>query len=133
MSFLKLVPLAIVLLIANAALAQQSTTPGDALVAKLKRPDPRVRDVAFSPDGKLLAAGYGFTDEGGITIWNVADQSEVVNLLIDTKQTAGIACIAFSNDGKLFAAGSDDGDVMVWTVGAWLPEQFCANEDQRKI
>ncbi len=119
MPFLKLFPLAIVLLIANAALAQQSTTPGDALVAKLKTPDRRVRDVAFSPDGKLLAAGYGFTDEGGITIWNVADQSVVVNLLIGTKQTAGISCIAFSNDGKLFAAGSDDGDVMVWTVGAW--------------
>ena len=38
MSFLKLVPLAIVLLIANVALAQQSTTIGDALVAKLKTP-----------------------------------------------------------------------------------------------
>lgn len=43
----------------------------------------------------------------------------MVNLLIGTKQTAGIATIAFSNDGKLFAAASDKGDVMVWTVGAW--------------
>ncbi len=119
MSFLKLIPLAIVLTLANVGLAQQPTTSGDALVAKLKTPDHRIRDVAFSPDGKLVAAGYGFSDEGGITIFNVLDQSVVVNLLIGTKQTAGIPCIAFSNDGKLFAAASDKGDVMVWTVGAW--------------
>ncbi|HET8783137.1 MAG TPA: hypothetical protein VFM63_12010, partial [Pyrinomonadaceae bacterium] len=111
--------LALLLMLANVGWAQHSTTSGDSLVAKLKTPDPRIRDVAFSPDGKLVAAGYGFTEEGGITIFNVLDQSVVVNLLIGTKQTAGIPTIAFSNDGKLFAAGTDKGDVIVWTVGAW--------------
>lgn len=112
-------PLAMLLVLATVGVAQQPVTSADALVAKLKTPDHRIRDVAFSPDGKLVAAGYGFSEEGGVTIFNVLDQSVVVNLLIGTKQAAGIPCVAFSNDGKLFAAASSNGDVMVWTVGAW--------------
>ena len=111
--------LAIVLLDATATLSQSSSTATDALLAKFKPPDHRVRDVAFSPDGKLLAASYGFSDEGGITIWNVADRSVVATLLFGTKDTVGVPRIAFSEDGKLFAAATGDGDVLVWTVGQW--------------
>lgn len=101
--------LATILLVASNGLAQ----------TKIKTPDRRVRDVAFSPDGKLLAAGYGFGNVGGITIWNTADQSVIVNLLIDTKDTAGISRITFSQDGKFFAGATDKGDVILWTVGQW--------------
>lgn len=75
--------------------------------------------MAFSPDGKLLAAGYGFTDEGGVRIWNVLDHSVVATLLTGTKEQAGIPRVAFSDDGKLFAAANEKSDVMLWTVGAW--------------
>ena len=111
--------LAVVILTAGVAVARQPAEADDALLAKLKTRDHRIRDVAFSPDGKLLAAGYGFSDEGGITIWNVADRSVVVNLLAGPKQTVAVPRIAFSPDGKLFAAATDKGDVMVWTVGQW--------------
>ena len=72
----------LIILVAAVALAQQSTEANDALLAKLKTPDHRVRDVALSPDGALAAASYGFSDEGGVTIWKLADRSVVVNLLL---------------------------------------------------
>ena len=117
----KLIILALAIVLSNttATLSQSSSTATDALLTRLKPPDHRVRDVAFSPDGKLLAASYGFSDEGGITIWNVADRSVVATLLFGTKDAVSIPRIAFSQDGKLFAAATGDGDVIVWTVGQW--------------
>jgi hypothetical protein len=91
----------------------------DALVAKLESADHRVQDVAFSPDGTLLAAGYGFSDEGGVTVWNVADRTIVASLLNGKDGAAGISHVAFSDDGKWLAAASGHGDVMLWAVGSW--------------
>jgi len=109
----------LIILVAAVALAQQSTEANDALVGKSKTPDHRVRDVALSPDGVLAAASYGFSDEGGVTIWKLADRSVVVNLLYGTSQATSIPRIAFSQDGKLFAAATGKGDVLLWTVGQW--------------
>ena len=111
--------LPLLLLVTTGGMAQQSTRVGDALVAKLKTPDHRIRDVAYSHDGKLIAASYGFSDEGGVTIWNIADRTVVVNLLFGTKAATSVPCVAFSEDGKLFAAATYNGDVIVWTVGQW--------------
>ena len=111
--------LTLILLAATGSLAQTSSKAADALLTKFKTPDRRVRDVAFSPDGRLLAASYGFSDEGGITIWNVADHRVIANLLLGTKAAAGVARITFSADGKLFVAATEKGDVIVWTVGEW--------------
>lgn len=111
--------LTLILLAATGGLAQTGGKPSDALLSKFKTPDRRIRDVAFSPDGRLLAAGYGFSDEGGITIWNVADHSVIVNLLVGTKAAVGIPRITFSEDGKLLVAATQKGEVIVWTVGQW--------------
>jgi WD40 repeat protein len=99
--------------------AQATGETTGALIAKLESPDHRVQSVAFSPDGKLLAAGYGFYDDGGITIWKAMDHSVVATLLDKEAGKAGIKRVAFSPDGKLFAAATDRGDVMLWTVGSW--------------
>ncbi|HEU4435629.1 MAG TPA: hypothetical protein VFR51_19750, partial [Pyrinomonadaceae bacterium] len=117
---LKLIFLALAILLLNAtpALSQTANT-ADALLGKFKPPDHRIRDVAFSPDAKLVAASYGFSDEGGITIWNVADRSVVATLLFGTKDAVSVPRITFSEDGKLFVAATGDGDVIVWTVGQW--------------
>jgi WD40 repeat protein len=98
--------------------AQINNQSADALIAKLGCPD-RVKDVAFSPDGKLLAAGYGWNDQGGITIWNVADRTTVATLVVGKGDSANIERVAFSPDGKLFAAADWDGDVLLWTIGDW--------------
>ncbi|HEX8494979.1 MAG TPA: hypothetical protein VF658_19215 [Pyrinomonadaceae bacterium] len=111
--------LAFILLTAGFTEAQTIDEGGGALLAKLANEDHRVQAVAFSPDGKLLAGGYGFYDDGGVTIWDVAGRSVVASLLGRASSKAGIERVAFSDDGKLFAAASDRGDVMLWTVGSW--------------
>ncbi|MDT5157974.1 MAG: hypothetical protein QOH51_2331 [Acidobacteriota bacterium] len=110
--------LGIVLCLAMVAKAQIKNQAAGALIAKLDCPD-RVKDVAFSPDGKLLAAGYGWNGQGGARIWNVADHSTVATLVVGKGDSANIERVAFSPDGRLFAAANWDGDVLLWTVGAW--------------
>lgn len=111
--------LTVVLCAAHLTAAQAAADAPEALFARLEVEDHRVQSVAFSPDGRLLAAGYGFYDDGGVTIWRVADHSVVATLLDGKSSKAGIECVAFSPDGNLFAAASDRGDVMLWTVGNW--------------
>jgi WD40 repeat protein len=89
-----------------------------ALVAKLDCPD-RVRDVAFSPDGRLLAAGFGWNDRGGARLWNVADRTVVATLTVGDGDDDNVECVAFSPDGRWFAAANWDGDVLLWPVGSW--------------
>jgi WD40 repeat protein len=98
--------------------ASGQITP-DAVIAKLKTPDHRINTVAYSPDGKLLAAGYGFFDDGGVTIWNTANRSVVATLTKGAVGKAGIERIQFDRTGKIFAALSDKGDLLIWKVGNW--------------
>ncbi len=100
------------------ALFASAKAPQDALIAKLVCPD-RVTDVAFSPDGSLLATAYGWNKEGGVKIWHVADRSVVASLIVGTGEHADVRRVAFSPDGRLFAAANWDGNVMLWTVGSW--------------
>lgn len=94
-------------------------TASEALIAKLGSPDHRLQAVAFSPDGKLIAGGYGFFNDGGITIWATSDKSVVATVQLNKAEKAGIKRVAFSDDGKLLAAATDRGDVMLWSVGEW--------------
>src|SRR6185295_9760149 len=79
------------------AKAQDGGQAADALLAKLECPD-RVKDVAFSPDGKLLAAGYGWNNQGGARIWNLADRTTAVTLVVGKGDDANIERVAFSPD-----------------------------------
>jgi WD40 repeat protein len=97
----------------------QNVNPKDALIAKFETPDHRINDVAFSSDGKMVAAAYGFYDDGGVTIWNIANKKTVAILLERESKRGGIKKIAFSNNGKLFAAADDNGKVWLWKVGDW--------------
>lgn len=101
------------------AAAVFAQTASEALIAKLANPDHRIQAVAFSPDGKLIAGGYGFFNEGGITIWSTSDKSVVATVQLNKADKAGIKRVAFSVDGKLLAAATDRGDVMLWSVGQW--------------
>jgi WD40 repeat protein len=68
--------------------------------------DPDADSIAFTPDGKWIAAG-GW--DASIKIWNIADAT----LLLTIKNFSGHAT-PFSNDGKWIAGGAGDSDVMVW-------------------
>ncbi|HMG21347.1 MAG TPA: hypothetical protein VK607_08530, partial [Kofleriaceae bacterium] len=69
--------------------------------------------LAWSPDGRLLAAG----DTAGIvTVWNVQSGAQIASLefLIDA-----VSGLSFSRDGGLLAAVTLNGAFCAWSVGDW--------------
>ena len=69
-------------------------------VARARWPSPdatRVSQVAFSPDGKFLAAVKGYAT---VHLWDVATGKEV--------RSYGARCVAFAPNGRLLACGGGD-------------------------
>jgi hypothetical protein len=63
----------------------------------------KVEAVAFSPDGKLFAAGVG-GNGGRLQVWDVTAANRTITL---ERGRGGIHCLAFSRDSKLLAAGTN--------------------------
>ena len=70
---------------------------------------PNVFSVAYSPDGRWLAAGGG---PGVVKIWDAATGTHLTTL--DHPIVDGIESIAFSPDGQWLAAGGDDDTARLW-------------------
>src|SRR5262245_930541 len=79
--------------------------------------------VAFSPDGKALAAGYrGVGADGGVVLWDVAARKRLAEQSLPVKK-GSVSSVAFSPDGKALAArysnvGGVSGGVVLWDVAA---------------
>jgi WD40 repeat protein/tRNA A-37 threonylcarbamoyl transferase component Bud32 len=75
--------------------------------------------VAFSPDGKYLAAGTGDlavvapSTPGEVRVWDAVTGKEVLTL---TGHTFWVTAVAFSPDSKRLASCSADRTVRVWEV-----------------
>jgi WD40 repeat protein len=92
------------------------------LKSKLEGHTGRIRDVAYSPDGRLLVSVGGGPlkgslkrDPGGpgqVKLWNAATGKQVDSFESKDQFT----CVAFRPDGRRLAAGNLDGSVMLWTL-----------------
>jgi WD40 repeat protein len=65
--------------------------------------------LAFSPDGKRLAAGNG---NDTLTLWELNSGREMTVHGHD----GSVIALAFSRDGKRLATGSRDGTVKLWSI-----------------
>lgn len=73
------------------------------------RHETRVNDMAFSPDGSVLATA---TDEGTVWLWDSASGANKSTL---KGHTDSVFKVAFSPDGKLLASAGKDA-VLVWNA-----------------
>ncbi len=67
-------------------------------------------NVAFSPDGNILAVSHG---DGPINLWDIETQT-IIKSFTGHKWT--VKSIAFAPDGKTLASGSVDGSILIWEV-----------------
>jgi hypothetical protein len=70
--------------------------------------DMHARSVAFSPDGKLLAA---LQYNGGLCLWDVATGTQLCRV---SNGTGRLTSFCFSPDGKMLATAGHDTTVLVW-------------------
>ena len=90
-----------------------------------------VHSVAFSPDGRLLAADYSQGGKDEIRLWNVATGE--VRAAIPFTNGSMIwrgGSLTFSADGKLLVWEGDahhsfSGEAIVWDISAGSPAEVC--------
>ncbi|MHB0960893.1 MAG: protein kinase domain-containing protein [Pirellulaceae bacterium] len=83
---------------------------------ELRRIAADVKSLAFSPDGKLLAAGVGT----GIVLWDAATGKEIGQL---AGHQSWIMSLLFFSDRMKLASGSADQTIRIWDV----PSRTCVD------
>ena len=99
--------------------------PGDSVVEKpLPVTEGSVSSLAFSADGKTLAAGYVYVHHSysdiGVLLWDVAGRKRVIQAPLPVRE-GRVESMAFSPDGKTLAGGythadNTPGGVVLWDV-----------------
>jgi eukaryotic-like serine/threonine-protein kinase len=96
--------------------------------------DSVVGALAFSPDGKYLAAGFGsrtliksMSFHSPLKVWEVAKRRLICRL---NGHTNYCVSLDFSRDGTLMASGSRDGTAIIWSTATWKATRTLQNPDQ---
>ncbi len=76
----------------------------------LKHPA-KVRNLAYSPDGKTLATAMSFEPGRSVILWDAETGKQGRTIRGDR---TGTVCLAFSPDGKTLATGGQDRLVQLW-------------------
>ena len=76
----------------------------------------RISSVAFSPDSKMVAAGFGMSYDSGdgetvSRLWDATTGEERASL---SGHRDAVNAVAFSPDGKTLATGSSDSTMRLW-------------------
>ena len=96
-----------------------------------------VLDMAFSPDGRLLAtAGTEYQDDFNqgkrnhqVFVWKVATGTRLTALPDGLPISA--CCIAFSPDGRSLATATPEGLIQIWETATWtVLTEFSGHRDQ---
>ncbi len=72
-----------------------------------------ISSVAFSPDGKLVAAAYF---DGNIRLWNVETKELIREFCAFPSDVVKATSITFSPNGRLIASGYFNGIVRLWDI-----------------
>src|SRR5689334_15138630 len=100
---------AVASLFASSALLAQSPKLHARLDWSIRAHNAPGRDVAFSPDARILAsAGV----DSVVRLWSVADKKLIATL----RHPIGVTAIVFTPDGKSLVTGAYDGTVRVWNL-----------------
>ena len=75
--------------------------------------DDPLLNLAFSPDGSLIAAG---TESGTVRVWALAEGQKPVLHHVFEGFYGQVDAVTFSPDGALLAASGQDGVVRVWEL-----------------
>ncbi|HKR11609.1 MAG TPA: protein kinase [Pyrinomonadaceae bacterium] len=94
--------------------------------------EPKLMALAFSPDGKTLAAA-GYANK--IYLWNVDVKGTPIDPLpINWSEPDLVHSLVFSPDGKYLAAGCHDGSIRLWRyTGIWEAEERFPDEHRTRI
>ncbi|CAE6498548.1 unnamed protein product, partial [Rhizoctonia solani] len=83
-----------------------------------------VESVAYSPTGKLVAAG---TNDCAVRVWDLSTGVAIFQPL--QRHRSPVRCLTFSPDGNYLCSGSDDCTIIIWDMeaGVVLGEPFEAH------
>ncbi len=72
-----------------------------------------VSQVAFSPDGKILATA---STDRSLKLWRIGADSTITPLTTINSFRSGVRTVSFAPDGRTLVASSDDSTVRLWDV-----------------
>jgi WD40 repeat protein len=100
----------------NGTVVLWNTSERKSIITLLKNDEYGAMSVAFSRDGKILAAGLG---DGRILLWDVKTRKQIGQPLKGHRFEA--TNLAFSADNSTLASAGRDGQIILWDVASRQP------------